>query len=83
MDTEDVGPSSGLRKGLLLLVVVFQLFFTVMGTFLELFLFSQLLSSLYSLSTDILFASASLLVGADLGGVISSVNVNFIISQII
>ena len=72
METEEVRPSSGLRKGLL----VFQPFFTVMGTVLSLCLFSQLLSSWSSLSTDILRVSANLLVWTDLAGVISSVNGN-------
>ena len=53
-----------------------------MGTFLELFLLSQLLSSLSSLSTDLLLPSASLLVGSDLAGGISSGNVNDIIQII-
>ena len=70
METEEVRLSSGLRKGLLL----FQPFFRVMGTFLCFFLFSQLSASLSSLSTDLLLVSASLVVGTDLAGELSSVN---------
>ena len=78
METEEVTLSSVLRKGLLLL----QPFVTVMGTFRVLFLFSQLLSSFSCLSTDIRLVSASLLVGTDLAGEISSARGSCIIQNI-